>query len=50
MMMTICEEVNFVIETSDKYVDRQICECKKTFREKLGREPTEKEIEEWLLS
>ncbi len=38
------------LETSDEYVEREICECKKTFREKLVREPTDKEIEDWLIS
>lgn len=38
------------LETSDEYVERDICECKDAFRRELGREPTEKEIELWLLT
>lgn len=47
-----CEDESLLeklFETSEKSVERKICECKKAFREELGREPTEKEIESWLL-
>ena len=39
-----------LFECSKKNIERKIKECKEAFQDKLGREPTEKEIESWLIN
>lgn len=38
------------LETSEEYARRKECEAAEAIREAKGREPTEKEIEDYLLT